>query len=414
MAIVKPAWPLTRFPKGAGWMAEYTWRETEEARRLALPLLRQLVAIPTWKGQQEREALLVLKEWLRGHGVPAGVVEGDDAWALISTLVPQTKQAPCGDTTLILNTHIDTVPPSHGGEWRHSPLEMVCEGQSVVGLGVADAKGCVAAMAAAFVALHDAWEGPHSVQLMVVSGEETGGRGTRMALQRGVSANGAAVVGEPTSLRACIATKGVLRLGITARGKAAHASQPQAGRNAIYAMAALVGRLETLAASVGRRTERWTGHSSLAVTLMEGGCAHNIVPPSCHIHVDRRLVPGERADAAQAEVQAVVDATAAQHPGIRFDVERCSVLLPVLTCEDDAIAQAAAAATGGEPLGFSACCDLSFITHEGGIPGVILGPGSLHQAHQANESLAVAELEACVDLYIALAKRWKHGTAKSA
>jgi acetylornithine deacetylase/succinyl-diaminopimelate desuccinylase-like protein len=381
-------------------------RRPGSARKSALTLLEQLVAIPTWEGTEERKALLYLQTWLQEYGIESAIYEGNDAYALVSTFAPrgQKNRSDGVAPPLIFNSHIDTVPPSNLQEWRYPPLCMTHEGDKVLGLGVADAKGCVAAMAAAYVALHAECEVSSEIQLMIVSGEESGGRGTSLQAKRGMF--GAAVVGEPTTLVACIATKGVVRIDVTAYGKAAHASQPRAGRNAIYPMAALVKRLEELAEEVTGRAERWTGHSSLAVTLIEGGNAENIVAPTCSIHIDRRLVPGESADQAQTEIQSIVDEVAREYPGIRFDLERRRFLLPVMTSQDEKIARCAIATTNAQPQGFTACCDLSLITHEGGIPGVILGPGSLDQAHQVNESLHLVELERGVDLYMALAKEW--------
>lgn len=387
------------------------------ARQQVLPLLSRLVSIPTWEGNTEANALRYLQEWLDGYGIRSELREEDgQVLALVARLGPGPVGSGKGEgevAPLIFNSHVDTVPPSAIDQWKSDPFTLTRFGDEVVGLGATDAKGSVAAMVCAFAALHQDWPEDAAVELMIVGGEERGGLGSRMEARRGLA--GAAIVGEPTSLIPAVGCKGAVRLEVVTRGKAAHASNPSAGVNAIYPMAALIGELEALAARVSQTNERWTGNASLAVTVIRGGTAHNVIPNECRIHVDRRLVPGEEAQTAEAQVEDIAASVAARYPDARIEVVRERQLEPVLTDLSERVVTVCREASPTKELtGFTACCDLTFITHIGGIPGVIWGPGPLAVAHQVNEALPLDELYAAVDAYYTAAQRWAALSRKEA
>ncbi len=383
----------------------------------AVGLLENLVAVPSW--QDESEALRLLARWLESQGLPSELHhQAGHPLALVSSVGEPDPQDPAG-TCLIFNSHIDTVPPAEPDRWSHPPLRLTQEGDTLFGLGVCDAKGSVAAMASAFVELARSWQGPGALRLMVVGGEERGGLGTRMELARG--ARGSVIIGEPTSIIPRHASKGVLRLEVTSLGRPAHASSPERGFNAIYPMAELLARLQELAHQLRQREKQGnheTGQPSLAVTLIQGGSAPNVIPATCTIHLDRRLVPGESADSAEAEIRALADAAARACPGADFDIRRVRVLEPVMVSKKARIVQVVmqAARTLSPPPpslleSFPASCDLTWVVHEGGLPGVIWGPGDLHQAHQIDESLPLAELARAVQGYLFAGRLWQESAA---
>lgn len=387
-----------------------------EAVQRALKVLGQLVGIPTW--EDETKALRFLAEWLAAWGISTELHQDDDhPLALVATVGdprsqgisgPRGSASPC----LIFNTHIDTVPPAAPEKWRYPPLRLTREGDTLYGLGVCDAKGCVAAMSSAFIELARTWQGPSALQLMIVGGEERGGLGTRMELRRGTQ--GSVIIGEPTSMIPRLASKGVLRLEVTSLGRPSHASNPEQGFNAIYPMVTFLRELQELAVKVRQREDRWTGRASLEVTLITGGTAHNVIPASCSVHIDRRLVPGESAADAEAEIRAVADRVVRKHPGSVFEVHRVRALEPVLVPQEETIVrvavEAAARLSPPPPVllgGFPASCDLTWVVYEGGLPAVVWGPGDLEQAHRIDESLPVMQLEQAVEGYVIAGLLWQ-------
>src|SRR5690348_12628478 len=133
--------------------------------------------------------------------------------------------------------------------------------------------------------------------------EESGQSGSR-ALARSRLKPHLASVGEPTSHQIVTAHKGNIWLQIETRGKSAHGSRPELGRNAIHAMARIVDALETEYASTLRRRRRHPllGHATINVGTIRGGTQPNIVPDSCTIAIDRRTLPGETDAGVKREI----------------------------------------------------------------------------------------------------------------
>jgi len=243
--------------------------------------------------------------------------------------------------------------------------------------------------------------------LSAVGMEETTGRGSEAEVRAGLRAD-AAIIGEPTDLEVCVAHKGVLRLEVTTLGKAAHASEPWEGANAISAMLPVVASLDELAARIAVRSEEPVGRASLSVTTIAGGTARNVVPARCVISLDRRLLPGESAAAARAEIEAAVRAASGGAAKVEEVLVAEAAATPA-TAEIVRVAlEAAARSRGGpaSPRGFAACCDMRLFRNLGGMPCIILGPGSLSQAHRADEHASVAEIRRAAVIYREIVTRW--------
>ena len=314
-----------------------------------------------------------------------------------------------GKRSLTLNSHMDTVPPS--AEWTTDPFVPVVEGDRFTALGAADAKGCLASMLAAFETVVSTVS-PDRGRLVysAVALEEGAGLGAQAEVARGLRTD-AVIVGEPTDLEVCVAHKGVLRMRVTVIGKAAHASEPWEGRNAIVGMRVVLDELERLSARVSERSEEPVGRATLAVTMIEGGTAQNVIPAKCVLVLDRRLLPRESAAEARAEIQNAVS-TALREAGLSGGVKEISLGDSASTPADSDVARtvlsALAANTGGvhRTRGFGACCDMYHFARAGGMPTVILGPGSLSQAHHAQEWVSPTEVRRAPAVYTDIIRRW--------
>jgi len=220
--------------------------------------------------------------------------------------------------------------------------------------------------------------------------EENFQAGSRALAARGVKAD-LAIVGEPTELQVVTAHKGSLWIRLETRGKAAHGSRPELGRNAIHEMARVVELLETrYAASLRRRRHPLLGSPTVSVGLFSGGTQANIVPDRAAIVVDRRTVPGEteagvRRELAgwlrQAKLKAVL-ATAKPVPCRPLETD------PSLPW----VRQLLGSAGRRRSVGADYFCDAAILA-EGGTPSVVFGPGSVAQAHTADEWIALDALE---------------------
>jgi succinyl-diaminopimelate desuccinylase len=309
--------------------------------------------------------------------------------------------APSSSTTILLDAHQDTVPVDG---MTIPPFEPVIRDGRITGRGSADVKGGMAAMLFAFRRLVcERPNGSSNVVLSCTCDEEATTIGIRSLVARWQSGElkllpkrpDFAIIAEPTSLDVVVAHKGVLRLRIATTGIACHSSDPSQGVSAIYRMARVVRVLEDYAtelAGIGE-SHPLVGVPTLSVGRITGGTSVNIVPDSCSIEVDRRLIPGETWEAAVAELKEFVSRR------VNFDVDFEPPWLtsqPLSDAENEALAQSLLGHI--EPVaGRHHAVGVPFGTHASrtcaaGVPSVVFGPGSIARAHTKDEFVEIDEL----------------------
>jgi acetylornithine deacetylase len=217
-------------------------------------------------------------------------------------------------------------------------------------------------------------------------------------VEAGVEAD-LAVVAEPTSLAVMPAHKGFAWVEAAFRGTAAHGSRPEVGVDAIRHASALLQEMDALEASLSRRTPHpLLGHGSFHTGTIQGGTAWSIYPESCVLRLERRTLPGEPAEGFLAEVEAALRRVQERIPdldvALRLDMARPATEVPV----DHALCQALLSALEKEDVpgrveGMTAWVDAAFL-NEAGIPAVCFGPGSIAQAHSADEWVDPREIVA--------------------
>jgi len=387
-------------------------RTGSERRERVVALLRDMVRIRT--DRSETDLIYYLSQRFDRLGIPysrRAISEGEAGRGNITARWGE------GPRSLVFNSHLDTVSPGDPEEWTHPPFDAVISGGSLFGRGAADAKGPLAAMIAALESLVLSGREPGgSLVLMAVGCEESKGRGTAAEVEAGFAAD-AAVIGEPTGLDVAVSHKGVLRARITVHGRAAHASAPRSGLNAIAGMAPVVSALERLGDRLAERQDRLLGKATIAVTEIEGGIGCNVVPPACSVILDRRLLPGESPKAAMEEIERTVHGTIGPGSDFRTEVEVIStaeasgtpesspIVTASLRCRDAELPE-----SGRRPAtGFPACCDMWHIRNRTDVPTVVMGPGSLEQAHTVDEHIPLDELERAAAVYERLAREWLAG-----
>lgn len=268
-----------------------------------------------------------------------------------------------GRPHIVLNTHIDTVPP-------HIPFER--EGMTVRGRGSCDAKGALAALLDAFLAV-DPDEG--RITLAVTPDEET--RSTGAAALRSQLDADAYIVGEPTSLDVCNAAKGRFEGTVTLTGENAHAAEPSSGVNAVQALQPALAALSTFDAEHGPGTHEELGAPTLEPTVVRGGDAVNQLPDECALTVDRRSVPPETAAGFCDALSAHLRERVPDEVGVSFALtERETPFLEAFaTPASDPLVRRLTAAAGGDVRPFTAATEASYFACDA--PTVIFGPGHL-------------------------------------
>jgi len=293
--------------------------------------------------------------------------------------------------TLVMCTHLDVVPATKESAW----VARVQDGR-LHGRGACDAKGPLAAMLAACARLTANPDMRGRLILAAVADEETGATGALHYAAHNGRADGV-IIGEPTDNRPVLSSRGALRLAIDFDGQPSHSSTPDSGRNAVHAAARFV--------VAGEEYHRRLADSGLfathAATVINGGTKLNIIPESCRVLVDRRLAPSETLTEALAEIEQILQILRKDDPDLSWRISPAGVwLAPFELSADDGFGSTILRAVGANSPGptFPGGTDAPhFIAN--GTPAVILGPGSLAQAHSHDEWVEVAQLVQAVDLY---------------
>lgn len=316
---------------------------------------------------------------------------------LVATLEGTAGPGP----SIVLAGHVDTVPIGEG--WTRDPFGGEVEAGRLYGRGASDMKAGVAGLLVAMRRLadiRDQWAG--KVIAHVVPDEEPGGRlGAQILLDQGFMDVHAAIVAEPSELAVYRAQKGNVFARVRINGRSAHGSMPAHGDNAISRAARLVVDLEErLAPTLKSRRHSLVGEATLSVGTIHGGQWTNIVPDQCLITVDRRLVPGESPETAQRELEGFIGERGEvgyEHVGAAFD-----------TPEDHWLVQSAVEVVTRvrtavpEIGGLVGSSDARYYATGAGVPTIIIGPGSMSQAHVPDEWVDVHLLGTSVQVYAQL------------
>jgi acetylornithine deacetylase len=359
-------------------------------------LLQELVAARSENPPGDEAAVIaVLERWLSAAGIPCETTE----------VLPRRPNLSCvlGDgpgPVLLLNAHTDTMPAGPG--WTGDPFAATVAGERLYGRGACDTKGGLAAMAGAMLAVHVSGRRLRGrVVLDAVIDEEAGAAGTRATLGRGRTADWA-IVSEPTEMQVVRVGTGQVDLEILVAGTAAHGSEPDRGRNAISDAAALVAAIEEDNARPGPE-HPLIGKASWSVGTIEGGVQTSIVPPSCRLTADRRVLPGQPVTSAEADLERIVDAVRGRRPGLAAEFRSFVEIPPFETSESSPVARsllAAANAVGHSLEGYAgmrATSDAVWLV-QAGIPTVVFGPGSIAEsAHRPDEFVPLAEVRAATE-----------------
>ena len=360
--------------------------------------LREYVATPSvnpmgrsdipaqWTG--ERRYAELVKAELCAMGLDAQLVgQGERRSVVAEARVPGARE------TLLVASHLDTVPVD---AMVIDPFDPKVEGGRLFGRGSCDTKAGMAALLSALEPLLQAGTLRRNLLVVGEADEELGSLGVDDVLQHlGGRRPDWVLATEPTGLRVVTHHKGIAVLRLEAAGEACHSSDPAAGRSAIVALARAVLAMEALREDLARRPDPILGPGTCSVGLIGGGKAPNVVPDAAYFLMDRRLLPGEGAASVQAEVEAAL-----AKAGVRdVRVAECRVGKPPLATEESSRPVATCRiALAAEGLG-SAVASVAFGTDAAlfaaqGVPSVVMGPGSIAQAHTADEWVEVAQVEA--------------------
>jgi acetylornithine deacetylase len=363
-------------------------------------LLDRLIALPTVSQDSNLALIEFVRDYFAGFGVAARLTFNPERTK--ANLFATIGDGPGG---VVLSGHTDVVPVA-GQAWSSDPFVMVERDGRLFGRGTADMKGFIAT-ALALVPELAGRPLAQPVHVALSYDEEVGCLGVHDLIADLKSAGIAprlAIIGEPTSMRVVNAHKGICANHTLITGVPAHSSQPQRGVNAIAAAGALIAFLEAEARAAEARA-RPTGdfeppYTTYNLGVLNAGTAMNIIAARAELAWEFRNVPWD--DSAELLGRVARFVADDLRPRLkardaRADaVTECRVEVPGLMPDPDSAAvRLALRLTGQNRAGTVAFSTEAGLFQQAGIAAVICGPGSIDDAHRADESVALAQLAAC-------------------
>jgi acetylornithine deacetylase len=367
----------------------------------SIEILDALVGFDTTSRNSNLPLIGWIEDYLDRHGVahqriPDSTGTKSNVWATIG---------PAGTPGYILSGHTDTVPVD-GQSWTSDPFRLARRDGKLFARGSTDMKGFLACCLAAVPEM-TARPLAQPIHLAISYDEEVGCIGVRDMIARLKAAPvrpAGCFVGEPTNMGVVIGHKGKRSLRVTVRGQTCHSSLAPQGVNAVEYAARLIVKIRDMAERLAREGARdplydvpfTTGHTG----VVSGGTALNIVPDACWFEFEFRTIAADDAGALVAEVATYARDTL--EPAMKSVAPQAGIALEEKSGFPGLETPASAALVGltKQLAGGNALAKVAYGTEAGlfaaaGIPSVVIGPGSIDQAHKADEFVAESELAKC-------------------
>jgi acetylornithine deacetylase len=373
------------------------------ARTTTAAMLGELIAIDTTSANSNLPFVDHVSDYLRSHGVDVTLVHNAERTKanLFATI------GPGGDGGIALSGHSDVVPVA-GQDWSTDPFQAVEKDGRIYGRGACDMKGFIAATLALVPEMIEA-DVKTPLHLVYSYDEELGciGIGTLIdEIAKSLPQPAMAIIGEPTSMQLINSNKGIYAAETEITGLEAHSSKTHIGVSAIFHGAELITFIGELAAEMEERgpfaRDFDPPYTTFNVGLIEGGSAINIIPKTCKIAYEFRPVPGADVAAITARIAGYIENDLLPRMRKRFPdavvvtTEHASA--PPLVPSDPSPAEALVR----EITGANRAGAVAFATEAGhfqstGLSAVIIGPGSIDQAHKPDEYVELDQLSHCED-----------------
>ncbi len=363
-------------------------------------LTRDLIRAGPITGLEE-EAANILADFFWDAGIDVWLDEAlpgrPNVVARVSGVKEQSDSG-AGARSFLFHTHIDVVPVEKSEEWDFPPFEGVLKDGRIYGRGACDDLGTVAAAAVALKALSEVKEVLENcaVYFVGVVDEEKFNQGVRHLVKTPwFKYVESCVVSEPTGLKVVMAHKGNCWFRLQTKGKAAHASFPEKGINAILMMMKLLDRIKGL--SFDYEPHQFLGPPTINIGTIRGGVKINVVPAFCNAEVDIRIPPSLTSENVIAKILENIEALKREDPSFKADFEPLSLNPPFEISEKEDLVQALIDASSfvlgkmPEVGGISFFTEAAIINNEAKVPCVVFGPTG--EPHALNENVSVEELE---------------------
>ena len=370
-------------------------------------MTQALVAIPSVnpalskEGTGEAQVTRVCEEWLRSWGFQVQVVETQPGRpSLVARLGT-------GSPVTLLNGHTDTV----GVEGMTiDPFDPRIEEGHILGRGSCDMKsGLAVILAVARKVALDPGAFPGQLVVAITADEEHASIGIRDFLDGGLTAD-RAVVTEPTGLALCPANRGFVWVHLDVKGRAAHGSRPELGRDAIRGAGRILAELDQYEVQArGHLSHPLLPPHSIHAGTIRGGTTPPVYPDHCELILEARTLPGEGVEEVMEGVRGMVDRARKKDPELQVEFRAGLNRPPAQIASDHPLVRSLSASLreeGQEPRleGMTAWVESAWMV-EAGIPALCFGPGSIERAHTADEAVPISEIQVATRVL----ERWVRG-----
>lgn len=375
-------------------------------------ILADLIAFPTVSYDSNLDMIDYIAGYLEEHGARVDVFKDETGHKanLFATIGPD------GDGGLVLSGHSDVVPVTDQ-DWTDDPFQMVEREGKLFGRGTCDMKGFIAAtlaMAPEFA------KAPltRPIHFAFTHDEETGciGAGHLVeALRERDIHPSMAIIGEPTMMRIIEGHKGCYEYTTRFQGLEGHGSAPDIGVNAVEYAVRYVNRLMELREDLKSMTPAgsqfeppWT---TMNIGALQGGSVHNVIAPKAEVKWEMRPVQTSDADYVKSEIghyceNVLLPAMQAVHPNASIETEIMGEVAGLIPTDENEARQIVSELTGANTTDLVAFGTEAGLFQSLGMDVIVCGPGSIEQAHKADEFLAIDQLTQCLTLLEKLTKRF--------
>lgn len=369
--------------------------------------LSRLIAVPSissasadWDHSNE-PVIQTLAQWLEtlGFAIEIMAVPGRPGkFNLIATL----GRGPGG---LVLSGHTDTVP-FDDKRWQSDPFRLTEKDDRWYGLGTCDMKGFFPLVIEA-ARKYRAEDLKQPLIILATADEESSMSGAQALVAAGRPKGRYAVIGEPTELRPVRMHKGIMMERLALQGQSGHSSDPALGRNAMEGMHAALTELLALR-SEWQQHYRHPGFRVEFPTLnlghIHGGDSPNRICAGCELHFDLRPLPGMKIDELRDSIRRrILPLMQARDLGMTFEPLFDGVP-PFETPANARLVSLCEELTGHQAESVAFATEASFL-QQLGLETLVMGPGSIDQAHQPDEFLALSQLQPAIDILTRLIQR---------
>lgn len=378
-----------------------------------LEWLTHLVSFDTTSRNSNLALINNIKDYLQTHQIDSHLTYDDTKQkANLFATIPATNQTLAGG--IILSGHTDVVPVDQQ-DWKTNPFEATQIGTRIYGRGTSDMKGFIAAALALvpdFIQLKLA----HPIHLAFSYDEEVGCIGAPRLIaqmqEQGIQPK-ACIVGEPSSMQPVIAHKGIQVYRVRVHGLAAHSSLTPQGCNAIDYAAMLINYIRKIADEI-RQSGPFDSHydvpfTTISTNMITGGNAHNTIPETAEFIFELRNLPNVSPTELLARIQTFINETLI--PEMRKTAKETNIQIerlgqaPSFEGNDEAMITqlTRSLCQNNETLKVAYATEAGLFS-KAQIPTIICGPGSIEQAHRANEFVEVSQLQSCTDFLRSVVK----------